>query len=442
MPTKTHQPGVSPEKRKPRYHGWVIARSALLIQVVHSGLVFNSFSLFTYQLQADFGWSNSTFGTAFAANRAESGILGPLQGWMTDKFGPMWVMRCGAMIMSLGFVLFSTIDSVPGFYASYLMIALGSSLAGFLTVTVAIVNWFERKRARALATGQMGFAIGGAAVFAVGMALDEWGWRVTARIAAVIVLVVIIPLSRHFHHHPADLGLHVDGLDPGDDKAVAHATKTEQRNPEPSRSSVHFTASEAMKTKAFWFISLGHASALLVVGASMAHLALFLKGETDLGPMHVSVVVGVLPAVMGVGQLVGGLAGDRYNKRYLTSGAMLGHGLGLLALSQAHGPLLVWVFVVFHGLAWGVRAPLQQALRADYFGATDFGKIMGFSSLIVMLGMMTGPIVAGMVADATGSFRSAFVILAIGATSGAGWFFNARPPRPPHRRRAATDSKT
>ena len=436
MPTNKNQSGVKPERRNVRYHGWVIARSALLIQVVHSGLVFNSFSLFTSQLQRDFGWSNSVFGTAFAANRAESGILGPLQGWMTDRFGPKWVMRIGAVIMSAGFLLFSTIDTVYGFYASYLMVALGSSLSGFLTVTVAIVSWFERKRSRALATGQMGFAIGGAAVFGVGMALDEWGWRVTARIAAVIVVAVILPLSRHFHHRPADLGLHVDGLDPNDAQAMADADQTESLNPEPSRSTVHFTAAEAMRTKAFWFISFGHASALLVVGASMAHLALFLEGETELGSIHVSIVVGVLPAVMGMGQLVGGLAGDRYNKRYLTSVAMLGHGLGLLALSQAHGPILVWVFVVLHGLAWGVRAPLQQALRADYFGSTDFGKIMGFSSLIVMMGMMTGPIVAGLVADATGSFRSAFIILAVGAASGAGWFFNARPPAPP--RRAST----
>ncbi len=66
----------------------------------------------------------------------------------------------------------------------------------------------------------------------------------------------------------------------------------------------------------------------------------------------------------------------------------------LLILALASGPLMVWVFVLLHGVAWGLRGPLQQAMRADYFGATDFGKIMGFSSLIVMTGMMIGPIVA------------------------------------------------
>ena len=53
--------------------------------------------------------------------------------------------------------------------------------------------------------------------------------------------------------------------------------------------------------------------------------------------------------------------------------------------------LMVLAFTVLHGLAWGTRGPLMVALRADYFGPSSFGTIMGFSSLIVMLGMSGGP---------------------------------------------------
>ncbi len=41
-------------------------------------------------------------------------------------------------------------------------------------------------------------------------------------------------------------------------------------------------------------------------------------------------------------------------------------------------------------------------IRADYFGSTSFGAIMGRSSMIVMVGSISGPIVAGVLADATG----------------------------------------
>ncbi|MEL7208413.1 MAG: MFS transporter [Actinomycetota bacterium] len=142
--------------------GWRMARAGLLIQVIHSGLVFNAFTLFSAQLKEEFGWSNSVFGFAFAMNRAESGLLGPVQGWMTDRYGPRFVLRLGAVVMAAGFLAFSTISSVAGFYLTYLLVAMGSSLGGFITITVAIVHWFEKKRARALALSSMGFAIGGA----------------------------------------------------------------------------------------------------------------------------------------------------------------------------------------------------------------------------------------------------------------------------------------
>lgn len=426
-------PSALGAEKKPLFLGWRIARAGLLIQMLISGLVFNAFTLFAAQLQGEFGWSNSVFGGAFALNRAESGLLGPLQGWMTDKFGPRQVIRLGAVIMAGGFLAFSMIGTVVGFYLSYLFIALGSSLAGFLTITVAIVHWFEKKRSKALAFTSMGFAIGGVLAFGLGVLMDEIGWRRTAQLAAVVSLIMILSLSRLFERKPSDVGLHPDGIDPAEVEEMPEPNR--RANPAPS--AVHFTAGEAMRTKAFWFLSLGHASALLVVGASMAHLAIFLKDETSLGSLHISFVIGALPGMMGVGQLVGGYFGDIYDKRVLVTMAMLGHGAGLLVLAVANSAPVIWLFVLLHGLAWGVRGPLQQALRADYFGATDFGKIMGFSSLIIMMGMMIGPITAGLIADATGSFRLAFAVLGVAAGTGGFWFWFARPPTPPVRSKAA-----
>jgi MFS family permease len=92
---------------------------------------------------------------------------------------------------------------------------------------------------------------------------------------------------------------------------------------------------------------------------------------------------------------------------------------------------MIWLFVPFHGLAWGVRGPLMQALRADYFGSTSFAKIMGLSSLIVMLGMMGGPLVAGILADRTGSYQLGFTVLALLAGAGVIFFILATPPKPP-----------
>ena len=191
------------------------------------------------------------------------------------------------------------------------------------------MNWFERKRSRALALAQMGFAVGGAFTFLVGLALHQFGWRTTSILSAGLTLLVILPLSRHFDKRPEDIGQFVDGIDP---KTI------DDRLPSlpPTVSLVHFTASEALRTRAFWFISLGHASALLVVGASMAHLGLYLEEERTFSTLHTAIVVGMLPAMMGVGQLLGGILGDRFDKRLMVTVAMLGHGLGMLPARPGH----------------------------------------------------------------------------------------------------------
>ena len=108
---------------------------------------------------------------------------------------------------------------------------------------------------------------------------------------------------------------------------------------------------------------------------------------------------------------------------------MFGHAIGLLLLAYASNVWMVLAATAFHGLAWGVRGPLMVALRADYFGPSSFGTIMGFSSLIVMLGMSFGPIYAGYLADTHGNYRLAFSTLALAAVVGALCFALARPPK-------------
>ncbi len=65
-------------------------------------------------------------------------MLGPLQGWLINRLGPQSTIRLGLVIFAVGFFWLSQIDALPGFYAAFLLIALGSSLGGFLTVNIVL----------------------------------------------------------------------------------------------------------------------------------------------------------------------------------------------------------------------------------------------------------------------------------------------------------------
>jgi MFS family permease len=121
------------------------------------------------------------------------------------------------------------------------------------------------------------------------------------------------------------------------------------------------------------------------------------------------------------------------SKRALVVGCMVAHAAALLLVAHATAFWMVAAFAILHGAAWGIRGPLMSAIRADYFGVASFGTIAGISSMIVMLGMMIGPLVAGIIADRTGSYVPGFQVLAALAAAGSIAFVFATPPPPPRR---------
>jgi MFS family permease len=409
------------------FYGWWIVASAGGVQWLAGVLWMQSYGAYMVFLLDEFGWSKALVAGAFALTRIESGILGPLQGWLVDRFGPRLILTIGTVMFGVGFMLFSLVDSLVTFYLCFVLIALGSSLGGFATLMVSIVAWFNRHRAKAIALSQLGFSIGGLSVPLVVFLLQTYGWRTTAFLSGVAVIVIGLPLVQMIRHRPEDHGELPDGERPPPEDRQA----SEDGNPLPAQRD--FTAREAMRTSAFWLISLGHALALLTVSAVMVHLIAHLTESLDYSVAEAGGVVALLTGFMMLGQLSGGYLGDRFNKRLICAACMVAHAVGLLLVTFAGSfsqPVLaVLAFTVLHGLAWGTRGPLMVALRADYFGPSSFGTIMGFSSLIVMLGMSGGPVFAGLMADLHGNYQLGLAVLAGLSLLGSLAFLAALPPR-------------
>jgi MFS family permease len=404
------------------FFGWKVAIASAIILGLQSSLILQAFGNYAVVLQDRFGWSKTTISVAYSFNRAESGLLGPLHGWMLQRFGNKRVMQVGAVIIVIGFVWFSQISSPLWFIVSFFVIAVGAGLSGFMTVNTEVVHWFARHRAKALSLTGLGIAAGGLFAPLIVVALTQLGWRATAVLSGLLLGSVTLALSQMFGSSPAKRGLPLDGIE----------------NPSPaigrqaaSLSAVHLTARQAVRTSAFWYLAIGHAAALLVVGSVIAHLSLYLTEEQGYTLQGASFVLAGITVTQIIGMAVGGVLGDRLDKRWLSAGAMFGHVAGLLMLTFATSALMVWGFVVLHGLAWGMRGPLMSALRADYFGSTAFAQIMGYTSLILMFGMVGGPLLAGILADVTGSYQTGFTILAVLAASGSAMFALAKPPAQP-----------
>ncbi len=233
-----------------------------------------------------------------------------------------------------------------------------------------------------------------------------------------------LPLARLIRRHPGEVGEQVDGapapgLSPAPAADAPAAALPAQRQ---------FTAREAVRTQAFWFLALGHGFALLTVTAVNVHAISHMKEGLGYTLAQASLVIMLMTVAQAGGLLLGALVGDRWEKRYMAAACMVAHMLGLLMLTYAVHPVMLGAFAVLHGVAWGLRGPFMQAMRADYFGLQAIGMIMGLSAFVIAIGQVLGPMVAGMFADATGNYRMGFTLLALVAGSGSLLFLMAKKP--------------
>ena len=153
----------------------------------------------------------------------------------------------------------------------------------------------------------------------------------------------------------------------------------------------------------------------------------------EISPHFGALVVGVMNAINMIGRLSGGILGDRFEKRYLCVIGTLGTGLSMIVFALASSTSGALLYALVYGFFWGLRGPLVESLRADYFGREHYGRIAGTSSLLTMPCSVLSPVFAGYLADILGNYIAAFLILGIGCASGSTVFIFVRPPKAPIR---------
>ena len=401
------------------FYGWRIVFAGGALQFLQSLLLNQAFGVYLAVLVEDRGWSKTAVAAAAALKSTEVAVLGPVLGWAVDRFGPQGIVRAGIVLFGIGFMLLGQIETLLGFYVAFVILALGASMFSNSILGVAIIHWFEKRRARALSALQFGSAIGGLFVFAVAASIQAFGWRLTAIGSGVLAIVIGWPLARIVRSRPEEHGMTVDGLPPAPREAGKPAPKPAPRG---------FSATEALRTSAFWLIALGHAFAVLVVSAVNVHAVTHIKEGLGYSLSLATLVFTLVMIGQFVGVMMGWWIGDRFQKRLVAAACMLMHAAGLLMMTFATGPVVLVISALVHGTAWGLRGPFMQAIRADYFGRSSIGMIIGLSSVIVVCGNVGGPILAGAFADLTGNYRTGFTILAVMAGLGSLFFLMAKPP--------------
>ena len=91
-------------------------------------------------MERAFGWNRTQLSLALSFTRVEGGILGPVEGYLVDRFGTKRMVLIGMIIMGLGWLVFSRVNHLLIFYFAYLVIALGQGLGSWLALNTMMNN--------------------------------------------------------------------------------------------------------------------------------------------------------------------------------------------------------------------------------------------------------------------------------------------------------------
>ena len=152
----------------------------MAVQGMQALLFFQAFGVYAPFWMAEFGWSRTTISLIHSLHRTESGLLGPAHGWLLQRFSPQRVMVGGMVLVGLGFIALGFVQGFSQFIVVFLVMSIGSSLSGFMSLMTMIVNWFERRRSRAMALVGLGMSVGGLLIPALAWLLVNYGWRPVA----------------------------------------------------------------------------------------------------------------------------------------------------------------------------------------------------------------------------------------------------------------------
>ena len=417
--------------RHPRstYYGWWLVGIVVCVMGIVVGPFMQGMGIFFVVLEKQFGWSRTALSFAFSLGRIEGALFGPIEGYLTDRFGVRRMVLAGLLILGIGMVALKYIQTLGQFYGAIMVVFLGAGLAGFIPMMALINNWFSRRRATATGLGMTGGAIGGILVPGVAWLVTTLGWRNTFMYFGIFTLLIAFPFTRLIRNRPEDYGLLPDGDQP---IPVEIATSDAGSSPQVNQGTLDdgsFTLSEAIRTRAFWALAITHGLGAAVMTTVSIHLVPAMT-DAGLSLLKASSVVTIFTATAAIFRLVGGFLGDRYSKQPLIIIFNVIQGLAMLVAAVANNFSVAIVFAVLFGIGHGIRVPLLVTIRGDYFGRKHFATIFGVSQLPMNVVMMGAPIMVGILFDTLGSYYIAFLGLGAMNFLGAALMVFATRPEP------------
>ena len=402
--------------------GWQVVVAAVVGMAI-SSLHAYSTGVMVVPLEKEFGWSRAGITSGMMICSVFSVLFAPFFGMFIDRFGPRRIALFGiaAYCAALAGLSFAGPSLVSWWVLwSFVAVALLNTKP---TVWIAAVSGlFNRSRGLALA-----FVLSATGLSQVlTPAIATWlvahhGWRSAYVMLGAGGALIALPVV-WFWLSSAQDRVRMDQTD----------------NPATKADIAGLSAREGFRSGAFIRLAVGALAMSIAGGALTVNLVPMLR-TAGLDAASAAWLAGLSGLSAIGGRLVCGYLLDRLNAR-IVGGVMVLLPIltcAILLYAPAHLPILV-LGVFLSGIASGAEMDAIAYMATRSFGMRNFGLLFGTLTGVLSLGVGSGPTLANLIYDHTGTYQIAlWAIIPLSALTS--WMFFTVNPYPDFARAGAPD---
>lgn len=391
------------------HYGWVVVCTGTLC--IMACLGFGRFAL---------GMLLPSMGATLGLSYSEMGFIstGNFAGYLVAVLGSSIIMgQVGARRLIVGALLvvgssMALVSRAESFYevlVLYTLTGIGSGAANVPVMGLASAWFKSRKRGRAagfIVIGS-GFAIiiSGRMVPAINRTFGAEGWRVSWLIISLAVFLIAAIAYLLIRDRPEEKGLRPVGADDVSD----------QDKPVRSSKDVNIYRSGVVYFLGFIYFLFGYT--YVIYATFIVTTLIKERGFSESVAGSFWSWVGLLSLFSGP---VFGTLSDKLGRKAGLSIVFLFQTLAYFLVASGLPGTYLYLSIFFYGIvAWSIPS-IMAAASGDYAGSKKAAAAFGFITFIFGFGQISGPAVAGVIAEKTGGFTAAFYMAAACAVLAAG----------------------
>ncbi len=349
--------------------------------------------IFGQSIQQDFGLSHTQWGGVYMAGTLLSALLLPVTGkWIDQMALPRYTLFV-VLLLAVSAWFITQVHSVWWLIAAiFLLRQSGQGLMSHVAYT-AMGRYFDHDRGKATALVAMGFALGEAVLplLAV-LAIAAVGWRHSFVGVAVLVLVVVAPLSLWL-------------LRGHKERHQDYERQLQEREGQPLNGTIESKANpiswrrrDVLRDYRFYLLIPG-VCAISMISTAMFFHHLNLADEkgwshTFLTGNYLLYSVVVISMALVTGQLV-----DRFSARALMPYTLMPLAAALVVINMVDTYWVVWPYLILLGIGNGFAQTAQAALWPELYGVRYLGAIKSLFWSLVVFASALGPVWLGVLLD-------------------------------------------